>query len=70
MRKVTHPDLHELNDWPFYGPKNPAIAHLVERLAFSYGLRIREIEALIVQSLEKRLKHEEGQVRHRSETGP
>lgn len=59
MAQRHHPDSHELNDWPVYGPKNPEIARLVDRLALDHGLRVRDIEAIILQALKDRLALEE-----------
>lgn len=59
MAAPHHPDRHELNDWALYGPKNPAISQLVDRLAFDHGLRLREIEEFILQALKNRLAEEE-----------
>lgn len=55
----NHPDLHELQDWPMYGPKDPTIAHLVEELAYSHGMRLREIELVILEALRDRLQAEQ-----------
>lgn len=55
----THPDLHELHDWPMYGPKNPQIALLVEQLAYTHGLRVKEIEDIIVEALQNRMRIEQ-----------
>lgn len=54
-----HPDSHELDDWATYGPKNAEISRLVSRLALDHGLRVREIEDLILQALKDRLALEE-----------
>ncbi len=54
-----HPDSHELNDWAIYGPKSPEIACLVDRLALDHGMRVREIEGLILQVLKDRIALEE-----------
>ena len=58
MRQRTHPDSHELHDWPVYGPKDPEIAKLVELLAYEHGLRVREIEDVIIQALTTRFSEE------------
>lgn len=65
MRGREHPDLHELHDWPMYGPKDPRIAELVEELAFSHNLRVQEIEAVIVEGLKARVASEESKARTR-----
>ena len=59
MTPRHHPDLHELDDWALYGPKNPEIGELVDRLAFDHGLRVREIENFILQALRDRLAEAE-----------
>lgn len=51
----THPDSHLLNDWVLYGPRDARIEQLVSRLALDHGLRVAEIEGLMVSALEKRL---------------
>ncbi len=58
MTTPQHPDSHELRDWALYGPKNPEIAWLVDRLALDHGLRVREIEELILQALKDRIAQE------------
>jgi len=55
METQNHPDSHELRDWPLYGPKDPEIANLVDRLAYDHGLRVREIESIILRALRERL---------------
>jgi len=55
---MTHPDSHELHDWPVYGPKNIEVAELVERLALDHGLRVREIENILLAALRSRLTEE------------
>ncbi len=55
MTTKHHPDSHELNDWAIYGPKDPEIARLVDRLALDHGMRVREIEDLILQALNDRI---------------
>ncbi|WP_294607160.1 hypothetical protein [uncultured Roseovarius sp.] len=51
----THPDSHLLNDWVLYGPRDARIEQLVSRLALDHGLRVAEIEDLIVAALGRRL---------------
>jgi hypothetical protein len=51
----THPDSHLLDDWGLYGPKDARIEQLVCRLAIDHGLRVAEIEDLIVVTLEQLL---------------
>ncbi|NHF74748.1 hypothetical protein [Paracoccus xiamenensis] len=59
MVKPTHPDQHELHDWPMYGPKNPEIANMVERLAYDHGMRVRDIEEVILLTLQGKLREAE-----------
>lgn len=59
MTPRHHPDRHDLDDWALYGPKNPEISQIVDQLAFNYGLRVKEIEDLILQVLKNRLDEEE-----------
>ncbi|MCK8463015.1 hypothetical protein MUY35_04030 [Aliiroseovarius sp. S1339] len=51
----SHPDSHELNDWHLFGPKNSEIADLVYRLAYEKGMRLADIERLMVEALKERL---------------
>ena len=46
-----HPDAQELRDWLLYGPRDPEIARLVERMALEQNMRISDIERLIVDAL-------------------
>lgn len=55
-----HPDSHELDDWPEYGPKNPAIANLVRALAYDRGMRVTEIERIIERALRDELTKGQG----------
>ena len=57
-----HPDNHELDDWPQYGPKNPAIADLVRQLAYDRGMRVAEIERIIERALRDELAEGQGGV--------
>jgi len=52
---VSHPDSHELTDWPTYGPQDVRIADRVDELA-ALGLRLAEIEAIILSALDQRLE--------------
>jgi len=58
MARQTHPDSHELDDWPLYGPKNTEVEVLVRQLALDHGLRVREIENVLVAALRQRLVEE------------
>lgn len=46
-----HPDVQELQDWPLYGPRDPEIAMLIERLALEHHMRVSDIERLIFDAL-------------------
>ncbi len=59
MTVEHHRDSRELHDWPICDPKDPEIARLVNRLAFDYGLRVCEIEQIIVDALRNRITWEE-----------
>ncbi len=50
-----HPDSHELDDWPLYGPKDGRIADLVWDLAYDHGMRVLEIEAILLKALQSEL---------------
>lgn len=49
----THPDQHEIDDWFLYGPKNQEIETLVRELTIGHGLRLAEVESLIVEALRR-----------------
>lgn len=66
MERRMHPDSHELHDWPIYGPKDPEIANLVDVLAYDHGLRVREVEEVILRALRDRVSAEEAQSGHNS----
>lgn len=51
-------NLHELDDWLLYGPKNVEIETIVRQLATQYELGLPEIEDIIVQALKTRLAKE------------
>lgn len=51
---VEHPDSHEINDWFLFGPKNSQIEELVRELTLVHGLRLCDVEGLIVAALEER----------------
>lgn len=53
MPEPTHPhaDAASIRDWALYGPRDPAIATLVERLAIERQMRLEEVEQLIVGAL-------------------
>jgi hypothetical protein len=51
----THPDQHKIDDWFLYGPKNQEIEILVRELTTGHGLRLAEVESLIVEALRQSL---------------
>lgn len=51
-----HPDSHELDDWQLYGPKSGTIFHLVSRLAYEHDMRVADIEKLIEEALQNKLR--------------
>ncbi|MDE9450430.1 hypothetical protein J3R80_08115 [Aliiroseovarius sp. Z3] len=55
LQSWNHPDSHELNDWHLFGPKNSEVADLVLRLAYEKGMRLADIEQLMVKALSERL---------------
>ncbi|CAM3375578.1 hypothetical protein PANO111632_16620 [Paracoccus nototheniae] len=59
MTPRHHPDSYKLDDWGLYGPTNPEICRHVDRFALDDGLRVRQIEDLILQALKDRLALEE-----------
>lgn len=58
METKSHLDSHELHDWPMYGPMDPEIANLVDHLAYDHGLRMCEIETIILRAMNERLASE------------
>lgn len=53
--RSNHPDSHELNDWPLYGPRDPNIALLVVQLAEQHQMRVADIEAIMLAALRAEL---------------
>lgn len=52
---MSHPDFFNgLMDWPVYGPRDSRIVDRVEELA-ALGLRLAEIEAVLLAALDARL---------------
>ena len=49
--QTRHPDMSAIRDWALYGPRDPAIASLVEQLAYEQGMRLEDIEQLITNAL-------------------
>jgi len=49
-----HPDQQALIDWGMYGPRDPRIDQLVWELAHDHGLRLVEIEELLLSALEQK----------------
>lgn len=52
----SHPDASALRDWVLYGPQNPVIFQLVERLVLQRGMRLGEIESMIQDLLLEKLE--------------
>ena len=50
-----HPDAAAIRDWALYGPRDPQIAVLVERLASERQMRVNEIERLLLDALTQTL---------------
>lgn len=46
-----HPDAAAIRDWALYGPRDPQITVLVERLAIEHGMRLGDVECLIIDKL-------------------
>ncbi|MFB2594851.1 hypothetical protein ACEYYB_08360 [Paracoccus sp. p4-l81] len=55
MTRKTHPDSHELDDWPLYGPRNTDIARLVVQLAEQHQMGLADIEAIMLAALSRQL---------------
>lgn len=55
MTRNNHPDSHELDDWPLYGPRNTDIARLVVQLAEQHQMRLTDIEAIMLTALKTQL---------------
>ncbi len=47
-----HPDLLRINDWFLNGPRNGRIEEAVRDLTLVHGLRLVEVEGIILQALE------------------
>lgn len=58
--RSNHPDSHELDDWPLYGPRDPSIARLVVQLAEQHQMRLADIEAIMLASLRAELARRSG----------
>lgn len=54
-RLEKHPDAAAIRDWAIYGPRDPYIASLVERLAIERQMQLDEIEKLIIATLTAKL---------------
>lgn len=52
----NHPDQHKIDDWFLYGPQNQEIEALVRELTISQGLRLVDVERLIIDALNEKLK--------------
>ncbi|MCF2872889.1 hypothetical protein L0664_17620 [Octadecabacter sp. G9-8] len=51
---VDHPDRHAIDDWVLNGPKNARIEELVRELTLEQGLRLHDVENVLVEALEAR----------------
>lgn len=49
-----HPDRHEVDDWFLYGPKDTRIAELVNDLVIQHGMRVADVESLILIALQNK----------------
>ena len=56
LSKSAHPDIHEINDWLLYGPKNSRIEELVRALTLEAGMRLSEVEGLMELALTDKLQ--------------
>lgn len=63
-----HPDAAAIRDWALYGPRDPQIAILVERLAIEHGMRLDDVERLIVDKLTAELHKRSADSKRRSTT--
>lgn len=52
----SYPDASALRDWVLYGPQDPVIFQLVERLVLQRGMRLSEIESMIRDLLVEKLE--------------
>lgn len=52
----SYPDASALRDWVLYGPQDPVIFQLVERLVLQRGMRLSEIESMIRDLLLEKLE--------------
>lgn len=50
-KNVDHPDRHAIDDWTLNGPKNGRIEELVRELTLEHGLRLSEVENVVVDVL-------------------
>ncbi len=55
-----HPDPAAIRDWVLYGPRDPQIAILVERLANERQMPLEDIEALMIETLAALLPNDGG----------
>lgn len=57
---IDHPDRHAINDWVLNGPRNARIEELVRELTLEQGLRLHDVENVLVAALEARQNQERG----------
>ena len=49
-----HTERHEVHDWFLYGPRDARIAELVNDLVIQHGMRITDVENLILIALQNK----------------
>jgi hypothetical protein len=52
-RDAEHPDLQQINDWLLNGPKDAWIEQAVRELTLGHGMRLADVEGLILSTLNK-----------------
>lgn len=50
-KNVDHPDRRAIDDWTLNGPKNGRIEELIRELTLEHGLRLSEVENIVVDVL-------------------
>lgn len=50
----NHPDGHAVDDWFLYGPRDSQIAELVNDLVIRQGMRLADVERLILIALQNK----------------
>lgn len=54
--RKEHPDQDKINDWFLNGPRDHAVEALVRELTIDHGLRLAEVEGLIIDALRQKLR--------------